>query len=133
MGSPEVTAFHRDDFWKWLMKNHDKEKKVSVILYKRHTGKPAPTHRELMEEAICFGWIDTTIKRLNKDTYIRRFARRNDKSKWSDNTLSYAKELIKNGKMTEHGLHFYRAGLQRPTHDAGIPKNPDMPDELKKC
>ena len=47
----------------WLEKNHDKEKIVSVVLHKRHTGKSAPTHHELMCEAICYGWIDTTIKK----------------------------------------------------------------------
>ena len=128
-----ITTFHRNDFRKWLEENHKKEKKVATILHKRHTGKPAPTHRELMEEAICFGWIDTTIKRLDENTYLRYFTRRNEKSKWSDNTLSYAKDLIKQGKMTEEGLKFYKLGLQRPTHDHGIPKNPDMPEELKKA
>lgn len=127
-----ITAFGRDDFRKWLQKHHDKETKVCIILHKRHTGKPAPTHHELMEEAICFGWIDTTIKRLDEDKYVRNFCCRNTKSKWSYNTLGYAKKLIKEGRMTPAGLKFYRLGLQRPTHDAGIPKNPKMPVELKK-
>ncbi len=128
-----IPAFHRNDFRKWLKDNHQKEKKVSVLLHKRHTGKPAPTHRELMEEAICFGWIDTTIKRVDENTYLRHFARRNEKSKWSDNTLRYAKELLEKGMMAEEGMRFYNLGKQRPTHDAGIPKNPDMPEELKKA
>ena len=124
-------AFSSEDFRKWLEKHHLTEKKVSIVLHKRHTGKQAPTHRELMEEAICFGWIDTTIKRIDEDTYIRHFARRNDTSKWSDNTLSYAKQLLKNGKMGAEGIKRYKEGLKRPTHDAGIPKNPEMPEELK--
>ncbi len=73
----KITALHRNDFRKWLEKNHQKEKKVCIVLHKRHTGKPAPTHRELMEEAICFGWIDTTVKRLDEDLYARFFAKRN--------------------------------------------------------
>ena len=76
-----------------------------------------------MEEAICFGWIDTTIKRLDEDTYLRHFSRRNKNSKWSDNTLGYAKQLIKEKKMTPIGLEFYKEGLKKPTHDHGIPKN----------
>lgn len=117
----------------WLKKHHKKEHKAAVVLYKRHTGKHAPSHRELMEEAICFGWIDTTIKRIDEDTFIRHFSRRTLNSKWSDNTLSYAKRLIKEGKMTEEGMHFYKLGKAKPTHDHGIPKNPDMPLELKKA
>lgn len=126
-----VTAFNRNDFRKWLMKNHNEENKVAVILYKKQTGKSAPSHRELIEEAICFGWIDTTIKRLDEEKYIRNFSKRNKNSRWSDNTLRYGKELIKQGKMTPVGLKFYREGLKKPTHDFGIPKNPDMPLELR--
>jgi len=128
-----ITVFERKDFRKWLIKNHNKDGKVSVIVYKKHTGKPAPSHRELMEEAICFGWIDTTIKRIDEERYERNFTRRNKNSKWSDNTLGYAKGLIKQGKMTTQGLKFYKEGLKKPTHDYGIPKNPDMPAELKSA
>jgi len=128
-----ITAFTRNDFRKWLMKNHDKETKVSVIVYRKHTGKPSPSHRELMEEAICFGWIDTILRKLDENRYIRTFSRRNRNSKWSDNTLRYAKDLIKQGKMTPEGLKFYKEGLKKPTHDHGIPKNPDMPVELKNA
>ena len=128
-----ITVFKRSDFRKWLIKNHDKETKVSVIVYKKHTGKSSPSHKELMEEAICFGWIDTTIKRLDEERYVRNFSKRNRNSRWSDNTLRYAKELIEQGKMAPAGLKFYREGLKRPTHDAGIPKNPDMPLELKEA
>jgi len=133
MDAKTITAFSRDDFRNWLKSNHNKENKVSIILHKRRTGKPAPTHRELMEEAICFGWIDTIIKRLDENRYMRNFARRNKNSRWSKNTLSYAKKLIEEGKMTPYGMEFYKLGLQRPTHDHGIPKNPGIPDELKKA
>ena len=127
-----ITAYNKEDFRKWLKKNHKKETKVAVILHKRHTGKGAPTHREMIEEALCFGWIDTTIKRLDHETFLRNFSRRNINSKWSDNTLSYAKRLIKEGKMSPEGLKFYKMGLAKPTHDHGIPKDPPMPMELKK-
>ena len=127
-----ITAFSRNDFRKWLRKNHSRERKVGIVLYKRHTGRSAPTHHELIEEAICFGWIDTIIKKIDDNKYIRSFTRRNNNSRWSENTLAYAKKLIKEKKMTAYGMKFYRLGLQKPTHDFGIPKNPEMPDELKK-
>jgi uncharacterized protein YdeI (YjbR/CyaY-like superfamily) len=126
-----ITRFTRNDFRKWLVKNHNKENKVSVILYKKHTGISAPSHRELIEEAICFGWIDTTVRKLDEKRYVRSFTKRNKNSKWSDNTIQYGKNLIKQGKMTPIGLKFYKEGLKKPTHDAGIPKDPDIPDELK--
>ena len=71
-----VTTYNAKDFGKWLAKNHQKESKMAVIVHKKHTGKPFPTHRELIEEAICWGWIDTTIKRLDEDTFVRHFSRR---------------------------------------------------------
>lgn len=126
-----ITVYKKEDFRKWLKKNHKKESKVAVVVHKRHTGKPFPSHRELMDEAICFGWIDTTIKRLDEDTFLRNFSKRTNNSRWSDNTISYAKLLIKADRMTEEGLRFYKLGLAKPTHDYGIPKDPPMPKELK--
>ncbi len=133
MEIPEINAYTAQDFQKWLKKNHKKESKVRVIIHKKHTGKGFPTHRQLIEEAICYGWIDTTIKRIDEDTFVRNFSKRNEGSKWSDNTLSYAKALIKVGRMQEQGIHFYKMGKAKPTHDHGIPKNPDMPIELKRA
>jgi len=127
----KITIFTRKDFRGWLKKNNDKENRVAVILHKKHTGKQSPSHRELIEEAICFGWIDTTLKRLDDQKYLRNFVKRNKNSKWSDNTIRYAKDMIKQRKMTSVGLEFYKQGLKKPTHDAHIPKNPDMPIELK--
>lgn len=133
MKAEQITAYDRNDFRKWLRKNKNKEKRVEIVLYKRHTGKSAPTHRELMEEAICFGWIDTTIKRLDDNRYIRTFTSRNKSSTWSDNTLRYARELIKQKKMTARGLKYFKLGKKKPTHDDHIPKNPRIPNVLKRA
>src|SRR3972149_5860315 len=103
-----VHVFSASDFRNWLKKNHNRERIVELVIHKKHTGKPFPSHRELMDEGICFGWIDTIIRRIDNSTFIRTFQRRNEKSKWSKNTLSYARKLIKEKRMTSHGLKFYR-------------------------
>jgi len=128
----KIYVYEIEDFRKWLEKNHEKESKVTVILHKKHTGKMGPSHNEQIREAICFGWIDTTAKRIDEDTFLRNFVKRKKSSTWSDNTLGYAKELVEQGRMKPQGMHFYKLGLAKPTHDFGIPKNPEMPDELKK-
>ena len=116
----------------WLKKNHLSKRKIAVIIYKKHTGKHSPNHKELMEEAICFGWIDTTIKKLDHEKYLRNFVRRNNKGKWSKNTLSYGKELLKKGRMSLFGIKMYKEGLAKKPHDHGIPNNPRVPKYIKK-
>jgi len=128
----KVHVFSKDDFRKWLGKNHDREKIVELVIHKKHTGKPFPSHMELMHEAICFGWIDTIVKRVDENKYIRTFQRRNQNSNWSTNTLRYAKQLIKEKRMTSHGLKFYHEGRKKKAFDHGIPKNPKIPRELSK-
>lgn len=120
----------RKQWRNWLERNHLKETHVSLIKFKRHTGKPALSHRESMEEAICFGWIDTTVKRIDEDTFERRFVRRNSKSRWSNATLSYARDMIKQDKMSEFGMKMYNEGRKKPTIDHGLPKNPKPPADL---
>ena len=133
MEPQKIDVFSKEDFRKWLSKNHDKENKVALVLHKKHTGKGSPSHRELIYEAISYGWIDTTIKRLDEDRFIRNFSRRNKNSSWSLNTLSYAKDLIKQKRMTPHGLKFYHEGRKKKAFDHGIPKNPEVPEDLKKA
>ncbi len=126
-----IEIFHKDDFTRWLAKNHDKKTKVGLILHKKHTGKGSPSHRELMEEAICFGWIDTIIKRVDSDRYVRFFSKRSKNSKWSYNTLGYAKNLVREKRMMPSGMKFYKEGLRKLPHDHGLPKNLPMPADLK--
>ena len=128
-----IEVFDKEDFRRWLSKNHDKKTKVALVIHKKHTGKKSPSHRELMDEAICFGWIDTTIKRIDEEKYIRHFSRRNKNSSWSMNTLGYARELIKSKRMTPHGLKFYHEGKKKKAFDHGVPKNPEVSEDLKKA
>ena len=123
---------NKHEWREWLSKNHLKESKVRLIKYKKHTNKPTLVNKEAMFEAICFGWIDTTVKKIDEERYSQCFVRRNANSRWSRNTLSYAKQLIKEGRMTPAGLKFYKEGLKRPVIDHDVPKNAPIPVELKK-
>jgi len=127
-----VYAKNRKEWREWLRKNHNKESSVYLIKYKKHTNKPSVTSKEAMEEAICFGWIDTTMKRLDDERYRQTFVKRKKNAKWSNNTLRYAKALIKKRKMTAAGLKAYEEGFKKPTIDRNLPKNPKIPYYLKK-
>jgi uncharacterized protein YdeI (YjbR/CyaY-like superfamily) len=128
-----ITVYSVENWRKWLQENHLNEKKVGVISYKKHTGKPSISHRIAMEEAICFGWIDTTLRRLDDKRYVRYFVRRGDKANWSKNTLRYGRTLLASGRMSEHGVLRFKQGLKKRPHDYGIPKNPKIPEELRKA
>ncbi|HXV26442.1 MAG TPA: YdeI/OmpD-associated family protein [Candidatus Paceibacterota bacterium] len=131
---PRISVATTAEFRRWLAKHHKHAKTVAVVLHKKHTGKSAPTHNALMREAICFGWIDTTIKSLDEDRYIRYFVRRRDDGgNWSPNTRRYARELIAQGKMAPHGLVIYKRGLKKKVLGHGIPKNPSIPHELEEA
>ena len=132
----EIKRIHPDsqENWrKWLEENHSKEKEVYLIHYKKHTSKRAMSSQEAMDEAICFGWIDTTMKRLDKDRYMQKFVRRKKTGNWSKNTIKYAKRLIKEGKMTPAGLRAYKLGLKRELIDVDISTSPETLQKLKQA
>ena len=114
----------------WLNKNHLTETKITLIKHKKHTGKPTINNREAMDEAICFGWIDTTVQRIDEDRYSQNFVKRNKNSKWSVNTLARGKELLEKGLMSEHGIKMYKEGLAKGAYDRDLPKNPEIPEDL---
>ena len=60
---------HRNDWRAWLKKNHVKKKDIWLIYYKKHTGKPRIPYDDAVEEALCFGWIDSIVKKLDDEKY----------------------------------------------------------------
>lgn len=94
----------RDEWRTWLEKNHHTEKEVWLIFYKKHTGKPTLLYDDAVEEALCYGWIDSIVKRIDDEKYCQKFTPRTKKSKWSELNKKRVKKLIKEGKMTEAGL-----------------------------
>ncbi|PIN89342.1 hypothetical protein COU60_04285 [Candidatus Pacearchaeota archaeon CG10_big_fil_rev_8_21_14_0_10_34_76] len=127
----QLTCTKISQWRNWLERNHLKEDKVLLIRYKKHTGKGMFNQRDAMNEAICFGWIDTTLKRIDDDMYGVTFVKRKKSSRWSENTFARAREMIAQGKMSAFGKEMFELGLTKKTHDHGIPKNPDMPEDLK--
>ncbi len=95
---------NRDDWRAWLRKNYDTKKEVWLIYYKRHTGKPRIPYDDAVEEALCFGWIDSLVKKIDDEKFVQKFTPRKGKSKWSEANKKRARKMIKEGKMTKAGL-----------------------------
>lgn len=94
----------RDSFRQWLELNHDKSPGIHLICYKVHTGVKCISYREALLEALCFGWIDSTVRSLDEDRYQRMFTPRRNTSNWSEVNQKLVMTLIEEGKMTEAGL-----------------------------
>ncbi|NVO10799.1 MAG: YdeI/OmpD-associated family protein [Bacteroidales bacterium] len=94
----------RESFRNWLKVNHDKSLGIWIIFYKKHVNIECIAYNEALEEALCFGWIDSLIKRIDNDQYVRKFTPRTNKTKWSEVNKKLVTALIKEGRMTEEGL-----------------------------
>ncbi len=68
----------------WFASHHDRATEVWVGFWKAHTGRGGLTYLAAVDEALCFGWIDTTVRRLDDDRYAQRFTPRRATSRWSD-------------------------------------------------
>ncbi|MDD8016481.1 MAG: YdeI/OmpD-associated family protein, partial [Acidobacteriota bacterium] len=88
----------------WLAKNHGKEKELWLIFYNKASGKSAMPYEEALEEALCFGWIDSFLRKIDSGRRAIRFSPRKDKSTWSARNKRLAEELIAGGRMTAAGL-----------------------------
>ena len=126
----QITVKSREQWRAWLKDNHLSEERVFLISYKKHTGKKSINHRSQLEEALCFGWVDTTVKRLDEDKYGRHFVKRKETANWSKNTLSYAEVLLKNKKMSAYGKKMYLLGKKKKAIDHDIPDSPEIPADL---
>lgn len=88
----------------WLKKHHGIKNEIWLINYNAGSGKPSVRYADSVEEALCFGWIDSAKKKLGKDSSVQRFSPRKEKSSWSELNKERARRLIQSRKMTKAGL-----------------------------
>jgi uncharacterized protein YdeI (YjbR/CyaY-like superfamily) len=91
------------EFRTWLEQHHDAASEVWVGYYKKATGKPTLTWPEAVEEALCFGWIDGKLQRIDDERHRQRFTPRRPKSNWSAFNVAKIAELRAQGRMTPAG------------------------------
>ena len=111
----------------WLQKNHAKCTEIWLVYYKKHSGKPRVAYEDAVEEALCFGWIDGKIKKLDEDRFAQRFTPRKQRSTWTQGNVQRAERLIEEGKMAPAGLAAFQPERRRDR--AARPT--EMPKELE--
>jgi len=102
---PEFIIFRNREEWKdWLEQNHTSSKDIWIAIFKKKYSHKGITYDEALEEAICFGWIDSLMKRLDEEKFILRFSPRRRNSPWSLKNKNRAEKMLAEGKMTEAGI-----------------------------
>lgn len=87
----------------WLQKNHASSPGVWLVCFKKHTGVAGPAYEEIVGEALCFGWIDSLVRRLDDDRYLRKLTPRRTGSVWSDNNRKLYAEMKAQGLLAPAG------------------------------
>ncbi len=109
---------NREEWREWLSENHDRESEVWLVYYKKESGLPTIGYGESVEEALCFGWVDSLIKKIDEQKYARKFTPRKEDSNWSEVNKKRVAKMIKANRMTEQGLRLVDAAKKLGTWDA---------------
>jgi len=107
----------------WFERNHASAREIWVGFPKVHVPTPSVQYLEAVEEALCFGWIDTTVRRVDADRYAHRFTPRREGSRWSDVNLLRFRELARAGRVVPAGQRAYehrqRTDSRRYSYEKG--------------
>jgi uncharacterized protein YdeI (YjbR/CyaY-like superfamily) len=119
-----------DEWRAWLARHHESESEVWLVFHKRHTGQPSIDYKDALDEALCFGWVDSLIKRLDEARYARKFTPRKPDSKWSAiNRKRYA-ELKASGRLQPAGIR--RAPTDRIAEAPRLPRSTAVPAYIQR-
>lgn len=133
-GTKTFHAKTRNDWRKWLLKNHKKEKSIWLIIYKKESKIKSVYYPEAVEEALCFGWIDSKPNKRDNESFYQFFSKRNPKSNWSAVNKKKVEKLINAGLMTEVGLEMIELAKKTGTWTAlNNVENLTLPEDLIKA
>ncbi len=119
------TAPDRESWHDWLAEHGNSESEIWLVYYKAGTGKATISYQESLEEALCFGWIDSIIQKIDEESYARKFNPRRAGSKWSELNKHLVAKLVKEGRMTEAGMAKVDFDVEQAP--AARPKRPPLP------
>lgn len=129
----QLSLSARSDWRKWLIRYHESSPGVWLIFWKKHTGRPCIAYEAAVEEALCFGWIDSLVKRLDENRYRRKFTPRSPTSTWSASNRKRVRKLAREGFMTPAGAALVAAAKSSGRWDLGSAseRSPELPNELQ--
>lgn len=121
-----------EDFYSWLGKHHDEEREVWIKIHKVGSGLQSITPKEAIDAALCWGWIDGLRKAFDDKSFLQRYTPRGKKSLWSQINVENVARLLKQGRMTEHGLQHVDAAKSDGRWDRAYRGGREMtlPDDL---
>ena len=134
---PEITetyfADNRETWRRWLEEHGSRKSEIWLVLNKRHVKEPSVTLSEAVEEALCFGWIDGILKRIDDRQHAVRFSPRHPDSRWSERNRKRVERMIQAGRMTEVGLRLVDHAKRTGEWDqlSGTLRDQPIPDELQ--
>jgi len=126
---------NRREWRAWLRKNHATSDGVWMLYYKKHTNKPRISYDDAVEEALCYGWIDSKVRRIDNEKFKQVYTPRNDNSVWSLLNRKRALKMIRAGKMTKAGMKKIEEAKQNGKWQAAYTsrKKSRLPSDLKKA
>ncbi|MDA4136133.1 MAG: hypothetical protein OK449_03920 [Thaumarchaeota archaeon] len=91
----------------WLRDNHAVEREVWLLFYMKHAWGSSVPYDDAVEEALCYGWIDSMVRRVDEDSYAQKFTPRKPGSRWSGSNLARMKRLIEEKRVAKAGMDAY--------------------------
>ena len=134
-GRPRMYFDNATSFRTWLDDNHCTSTGIWLMIPKKGCGGNGPTYPEAVDDALCYGWIDSQIRKVNDQYYMQKFTPRLSKSKWSKINCKKISNLIKTGKMQQAGLNAVNAAKEDGRWDNAYdsPKTITVPNDFQKA
>ncbi len=101
-----------DEFREWLEENHNNAREIWVAYYKKNSGKTGITYQESIDQALCYGWIDTIVRKIDELSYANRFTPRRSNSAWSQTNIKRFKQLQRLNLAKPSGHQAFTLSLQ---------------------
>ena len=122
------------NFRRWLEKNHARSEGIWLRYFKKHSGEKSLTYAEALDQALCYGWIDSQAKSFDELSWLQKYTPRRSKSGWSKRNTQHVERLTKTGWMTPAGMKAVEAAKADGRWKAAYasPRNASPPEDFLK-